>query len=212
MRMRKKKYAKERIAKCGQLFLPDPKEYRGKWKELFGNDYPVIIEIGCGKGAFMLQTAKLHSNINYLAIEKCVDCLVIALESAAACHLTNVRFSDLNAEEVEEVFEPGECGGIYLNFSDPWPKTKQAKRRLTHSSFLKKYRRILAEDGAIYFKTDNTALFDFSIGEFEKEQWTLSHLTYDLHNSGFEGNIMTEYETNFTQKGFPICRVEARKN
>jgi tRNA (guanine-N7-)-methyltransferase len=211
MRMRRKKHARERIERCGQLFLADPKAYRGKWQELFGNSNPIMLEIGCGKGSFIAQTATQNPDINYIAIEKCVDCLVIAVERAATLQLPNVRFIDCNAEVLEEIFLPGECKRIFLNFSDPWPKVRQAKRRLPHSRFLRKYWAVLDANGAVFLKTDNIGLFEFAIAEFLKEDWKLSDITYDLHNSGFMGNVMTEYEINFTQKGIPICRLEARK-
>ncbi len=168
------------------------------------------MEIGCGKGSFIVELARRHPDRNYIAVEKISDVILLAMEKAKAAELTNVRFLIGDAGTLTEVFKKGDISRIYLNFSDPWPKAGYAKRRLTHRGFLEKYKSILTDDGEIHFKTDNRALFDFSLEEFEACGFALRNVTNDLHNSPYnEGNIVTEYETNFSAKGFTINRVEA---
>ena len=209
MRMRKKKNCAARIMKCASLHITEPERYKGNWREVFGNDAPIHIEIGCGKGAFVTGMAKKYPDINFIAIEKVEDVIVMAMERAMRDELTNVRFMDMDAERIEDFFEKGEVSRIYLNFSDPWKKSKQAKRRLTHKIFLDKYKRVLNEGDYIWFKTDNMKLFEFSLNSFAAENFKLEHITLDLHNSGFENNIVTEYEQKFIDLGQPIYRLEA---
>lgn len=209
MRMRKKKNCDIRMERCKDVWIKDPENYKGKWHELFGNDNPIHIEIGCGKGRFITETAKINPDINYIAIEKVEDVIVMAMEKAVAANLSNVVFIDMDAEMIEEVFEKGEIKRIYLNFSDPWKKNKQAKRRLTHKNFLDRYKNVLENSDYIFFKTDNRQLFEFSLNSFADNNFKMSNITLDLHNSGFEGNIMTEYEQRFFDLGMPIYRVEA---
>lgn len=209
MRMRKKKHCAERLEKCESLWIKNPEELKGKWSGLFGNDNPIYIEIGCGKGKFITETAAQNPDINYVAIDVVPDVLVIALEKAAALKLSNLRFIIADAQKLEEYFEQYEISRIYLNFSDPWKKNKQAKRRLTHKNFLDIYKRLLKNGDFIYFKTDNKALFEFSLNSFAAENFKMQNITFDLHNSSFEGNVMTEYETRFAEQGMPIYRVEA---
>ena len=207
MRMRRKKNRDSRFENCIDLVSTEPLENKGKWKEVFENDNPVHLEIGCGKGGFILELAKRNPDINYVAMEKCLDALIIALEKAKNEELKNVIYICDDAEKLPEMFEKDEVSRIYLNFSDPWKKARQAKRRLTHRRFLEKYKQILVADGEIHFKTDNRPLFDFSLEEFAETGVNVSELTYDLHNSEYnEGNIMTEYEKTFSQKGFTINR------
>ena len=207
MRMRRKKNRDSRFENCIQLVATEPFENKGKWKEVFGNDNPVHLEIGCGKGGFILELAKRNPDINYVAMEKCLDALILALEKAKKDELKNVIYICDDAEKLPEMFEKNEVSRIYLNFSDPWKKARQAKRRLTHRRFLDKYKTILVEDGEIHFKTDNRPLFDFSLEEFAETGVKVSDLTFDLHNSEYnEGNIMTEYEKTFSGKGFTINR------
>jgi len=209
MRMRKKKNCGERMEKCSQVWIKNPSEYKGKWNEFFGNKNDIFIEIGCGKGRFITETAKINPDKNYIAIEKVEDVIVMAMEKATEAELTNVIFVDMDAEKIEGIFEKGEIKGIYLNFSDPWKKNKQAKRRLTHKNFLDRYKNVLNEGDYIYFKTDNRPLFEFSLNSFAEENYKLKNITLDLHNSKFEGNIMTEYEQRFAEMGMPIYRLEA---
>lgn len=207
MRMRRKKNRDSRFENCIDLVATEPLENKGKWKQVFENDNPVHLEIGCGKGGFILELAKRNPDINYVAMEKCLDALIIALEKAKNEELKNVIYICDDAEKLPEMFEKDEVSRIYLNFSDPWKKARQAKRRLTHRRFLEKYKQILVADGEIHFKTDNRPLFDFSLEEFAETGVNVSELTYDLHNSEYnEGNIMTEYEKTFSQKGFTINR------
>ena len=209
MRMRKKKNCAARIERCGDIRITEPEQYKGKWHEVFGNDNPIHIEIGCGKGAFVTGMAELHPDINFIAIEKVEDVIVMAMEKAVAKELSNVRFMDMDAERLEDFFEKGEIKRIYLNFSDPWKKNKQAKRRLTHKNFLDRYKRVLNNGDYIWFKTDNIKLFEFSLNSFAQENFKLRNITLDLHNSGFEGNVITEYEQRFLDLGQPIYRLEA---
>lgn len=209
MRMRKKKNCVARMEKCSDIWIKNPEAYKGKWKELFGNENPIHIEIGCGKGNFIVGMAKQHPDINFIAIEKVEDVLVMAMEKAIAAELTNVLFMDMDAERIEDFFEFGEIKRIYLNFSDPWKKNKQAKRRLTHKRFLDRYKKVLKPGDYIWFKTDNKGLFEFSLNSFCEENFKLSNITLDLHASGFEGNVMTEYEQRFCELGMPIYRLEA---
>lgn len=209
MRMRKKKNCAARMERCAALRIAEPEQYKGNWKDVFGSDNPIHIEIGCGKGAFITGMAKAHPDVNFIAIEKVEDVIVMAMEKAMAAELTNVRFMDLDAERIEDFFERGEVSRIYLNFSDPWKKGKQAKRRLTHKRFLDRYKTILPLGGEIWFKTDNQKLFEFSLNSFAEENFKMKNITLDLHNSDFEGNIVTEYEQKFLDLGQPIYRLEA---
>lgn len=175
--------------------------------------FPIHLEIGCGKGTFILETAKRNPDIMFVAMEKVTDVLMLAAEKIKAADLPNVKLWNGGAEHIAEWFQPGDVQRIYLNFSDPWPKAKHAKRRLTYESFLDIYRTVLTDDGEIFFKTDNRPLFDFSLDEFQRCGYLLRNLTYDLHNSQWnENNIVTEYEANYSAKGFPINRVEAVMN
>lgn len=209
MRMRKKKNCSARMERCADIWVREPELLKGKWSERFGNDNPIHIEIGCGKGNFIVGMAKLHPDINFIAIEKVEDVIVMAMEKAKEAGLTNVLFTDMDAEKTEEVFERGEICHIYLNFSDPWKKNKQAKRRLTHKRFLDRYKAVLTEGDYIWFKTDNRALFEFSLNSFAQENYKLENISFDLHNSDFKDNVMTEYEQKFFEAGMPIYRLEA---
>lgn len=209
MRMRKKKNCGARMEKCADIWIRDAAELKGKWTSRFGNDNPIHIEIGCGKGNFIVGMAEMYPDVNFIAIEKVEDVIVMAMEKAKEAELTNVLFTDMDAEKIEDVFERGEIRRIYLNFSDPWKKKKQAKRRLTHKRFLDRYKAVLLEGDYICFKTDNKALFEFSVNSFAEENFKLSNITCDLHNSDFEGNVMTEYEKRFSDMGMPIYRLEA---
>ncbi len=209
MRMRKKKHCAERLERCESLWIKNPEELKGKWSEIFGNDNPIHIEVGCGKGQFVTQMAALNPDVNYIAIDVVPDVLVIALEKATAAEVSNVRFIIADANKLCDYFEFAEISRIYLNFSDPWKKNKQAKRRLTHKNFLDIYKKLLRQGDYIFFKTDNRPLFEFSLNSFAQENYKMQNITFDLHNSKFEGNVMTEYETRFAEQGLPIYRVEA---
>lgn len=212
MRLRNVPGAKETIIQS-DFSIQEPKTYRGKWKEEFKNENPIHIEIGMGKGKFILEMAERNPEINYIGIEKYSSVLVRAVEKTENFEGENLRLIRMDAEEIEEVFAPEEVDRIYLNFSDPWPKDRHAKRRLTSARFLERYDHILAPDGRIMFKTDNRNLFDFSLEQIKEAGWILENYTYDLHNSEFnEGNVMTEYEEKFSAKGNPICRLTAYRH
>ncbi len=212
MRLRNVPGAKETIIQS-DFSIQEPKTYRGKWKEEFKNENSIHIEIGMGKGKFILEMAERNPEINYIGIEKYSSVLVRAVEKTENFEGENLRLIRMDAEEIEEVFAPEEVDRIYLNFSDPWPKDRHAKRRLTSARFLERYDHILAPDGRIMFKTDNRNLFDFSLKQIEEAGWILENYTYDLHNSKFnEGNVMTEYEEKFSAKGNPICRLTAYRH
>ncbi len=212
MRVKKKKHGAERMAACGDIVINDLTLANKNPKNLFDDDNEVRIEIGCGKGDFIVGTAAQNPDVNFLAIERVHDVLVMAAEKIKAAGLTNVRVCCCDAKSLTELFDSKSIDRIYLNFSDPWPKARHEKRRLTHRSFLDIYKTILKDDGEIHFKTDNRGLFDFSVEEFKEMGWELNKLTYDLHNSEFmENNVMTEYERRFSGLGFNINRVEAKK-
>ena len=207
MRMRRKKNRDARFDNCIDIAVLNPENHKGKWNELFSNSNPVHVEIGCGKGGFILELARRNPEINYVAIEKCLDVIILAMEKIKAAEIKNVKFYCGDANNLTDIFENGEVERIYLNFSDPWKKSKQAKRRLTYVTFLEKYKQILTGDGQVHFKTDNRPLFDFSLEQFEEFGANVSELTFDLHNSEYnDNNIMTEYEKNFSEKGFTINR------
>lgn len=207
MRVRKKKNCDTRLEKSGSLWIREPESLKARWHEEFGNDNPIHIEIGCGKGRFICEMARKYPEINFVAIEVVKDVMVIAMEKAEPLGLSNLRFIIGDAAKLSDYFEKGEAERIYLNFSDPWKKKKQAKRRLTHKNFLDVYKRVLNNGDMICFKTDNQKLFEFSLNSFAAENYKMSEITFDLHNSGIEDNVMTEYETRFAEAGMPIYRV-----
>lgn len=210
MRLRNVKGSRETIAANDYVMhLPEEYEsYKGHWKEFFGNENPIHIEIGMGKGQFIMELAKTNPDINYIGIEKYSSVLVRALEKRPELETKNLIFIRMDAEDIVKVFDKDEIDRIYLNFSDPWPKDRHAKRRLTSTQFLSKYNQFLQPDGKVIFKTDNRPLFDFSLEQIEEADWILENHTFDLHNSEFvEGNVMTEYETKFVAEGKPICRM-----
>lgn len=209
MRLRNIPGAREEML-VNPYVIQEPETHRGCWRELFGNNRPLHIEIGMGKGQFLTALAAQNPDINYLGIEKYASVLLRAVEKQETLALPNLRFLRFDAEELETVFSAGEVERIYLNFSDPWPKDRHAKRRLTSTRFLERYSHILAPTGYVAFKTDNRNLFDFSVEQAQEAGWLLSEVTYDLHRSPYaEGNIMTEYEERFSSQGNPICRFVA---
>lgn len=208
MRMRKKKHREDRLDACSHLLIEDITAYDNKLRDIFGDEKPLHIEIGCGKGKFITELAAKNPDINYIAFEKNLDVLVLASEKINKAGLNNVRFVAGDACILEHMNTENEIERIYINFCDPWKKTRQAKRRLTHENFLKIYEKLLADGGEVHFKTDNTKLFEFSLNSFSAYGLMMKNITLDLHNSEFEGNIMTEYETLFSEKGQPIYRCE----
>ena len=209
MRLRNIPGAREEML-VNPFIVQDPERLRGCWRAEFGNQNPLRIEIGMGKGQFLLTLAQQNPDVNYVGIEKYSSVLIRALARQEELKLQNLRLIRYDAETIDELFADGEVNRIYLNFSDPWPKDRHAKRRLTSDRFLARYARILAPEGRVEFKTDNTDLFDFSLESAESCGWTLSEVTRDLHNSpAAEGNVMTEYEERFSALGNPICRLVA---
>ncbi|MBC8535375.1 tRNA (guanosine(46)-N7)-methyltransferase TrmB [Feifania hominis] len=211
MRPRKKKNLAARLERVADYRMENPQEYRGRWQQAFErpSGQKIMVEIGCGKGQFICEMASRHPEINFVAIEKVPDVIVMANEKIAALELKNVKLILGDAAMLEEIFEQNECQRIYINFCDPWPKARHAKRRLTSKGFLASYRRVLEPGGEIHFKTDNRPLFDFSVESFQNEGYQLKNVCYDLHNSDFAENIVTEYEKTFSEKGFAINRLEA---
>lgn len=208
MRMRKKKHREDRLEACSHLLIEDITQYSGNLHKIFSDDKPLHIEIGCGKGKFITELAARNPDINYIAFEKNLDVLVLASEKINNAGLDNVRFVAGDASILEQMDINDEIDRIYINFCDPWKKKRQAKRRLTHENFLKLYEKLLVQGGEVHFKTDNTKLFEFSLNSFSGYGLMMKNITLDLHNSEFEGNIMTEYETLFSEKGQPIYRCE----
>lgn len=207
MRLRNIKGADEKIA-TSEYVIQNPAEWKNKWNEYFNNGKPVHIEIGMGKGQFLHTMAKLNPDINYVGIEKYSSVLLRAIQKMEEEEVFNLKFICIDAKEVDEVFGEGEVDKIYLNFSDPWPKDKHAKRRLPSREFLAKYDAILKKDGFLEFKTDNRGLFDFAVEELPEAGWKAKVITYDLHNDEelCKGNVMTEYEEKFSSMGNPICK------
>lgn len=212
MRLRNVPGARETIIE-NQFSIQEPEQKKGKWAEVFGNDHPIHIEVGMGKGQFIIEMAKRNPEINYIGIEKYSSVLVRAVEKLEDFEQDNLRLIRMDAENIEEVFDKDEVDRIYLNFSDPWPKDRHAKRRLTSTRFLERYNNILTPEGRVMFKTDNKDLFDFSLEQVEEAGWILENHTYDLHHSEYnEENVMTEYEEKFSAKGNPICRLVAYRH
>jgi len=208
MRMRKKKNADARMTACSYLKIDDPLQYKGRWKKDISDGKDIYLEIGCGKGTFVTELAKRNPDKFYIAMEVVPDVIMLAMEKARDAGLDNVKFVCFNADGLCDVFEDNELCGIYLNFSDPWPKNRHYKRRLTYISFLEKYKKVIKNGGNIFFKTDNRPLFDFSLVQFYDAKIPLCQVTTDLHTSMWEeGNIHTEYEDNFSAKGFKINRL-----
>ena len=187
------------------------KEKKGTWQQIFGNDHPIRIEVGMGKGQFILEQASRNPDVNFVGIEKYSTVLLKAIRKREQMELSNIYFLCEDARELAEIFGPGEVERIYLNFSDPWPKARHVKRRLTSTEFFARYDKILAEDGTVEFKTDNTELFNFSLEQIREYGWTVLSYTYDLHHHEEmnKGNIMTEYEEKFSAKGNPINKLIA---
>lgn len=212
MRLRNVPGSRETIADS-VFAINEPTELKGKWNEEFGNDNPIRIEIGMGKGKFITQLAMENPDINYVGIEKYSSVLVRAIEKCEGTEIKNLRFIRMEAEYICEVFDQGEVDKIYLNFSDPWPKDRHAKRRLTSKQFFERYNIILKKDGFVEFKTDNDLLFQFSLEQVPEAGWNLVQYTWDLHNNEemVQGNIMTEYESKFSAMGNPIHKLIANR-
>ncbi len=212
MRLRNVPGSREAIADS-PLSVNEPTENKGKWNKIFGNNNPIRIEIGMGKGKFITTLAEQNPDINYVGIEKYSSVLIRAIEKCEDKEINNLKFIRMEAEYIEDVFAEGEVDRIYLNFSDPWPKDRHAKRRLTSKQFFDRYDVILKKDGVVEFKTDNDQLFEFSLEQVPEAGWQLIANTWDLHNDEKlgEGNVMTEYESKFSSMGNPIHKLIAKR-
>ncbi len=211
MRMRKKPNLGPRMERCERVWLREPDQLKGNWRSLMPEARQIRVEVGCGKGSFTVKTAQAEPDVLIIAMEKVPDALVMAMEKAMAMELTNVFFISDDVTRIDEIFEPGEVDRLYINFCDPWPRKKSAKRRLTYRDFLEKYKKVLKPGSVIEFKTDNSPLFEFSLEEFEACGLELRNVTRDLHADGPVG-IMTDYEARFHEMGTPINRCEAIVN
>ena len=216
MRLRNIPGAKDAVLES-PFTIQEPEARKGVWAAALPKKQPLHIEVGMGKGRFLMDMARLHPEINYVGIEMYDSVLLRALQkreelAAAGETLPNLYFMRMDARNLPEVFDRGEVDRIYLNFSDPWPKARHAKRRLTSREFLERYTKILTEGGVVEFKTDNRDLFDFSLEEVKEAGWTLLAHTFDLHHDDamMEGNVMTEYEEKFSSMGNPICKLICR--
>ncbi|RSI03974.1 tRNA (guanosine(46)-N7)-methyltransferase TrmB [Streptococcus sanguinis] len=209
MRVRNRKGATELLEAHPQYVILNPADAKGRWQEIFGNDHPIHIEVGSGKGAFVSGMAKANPEINYIGIDIQKSVLSYALDKVLATDVPNIKLLWVDGSDLTDYFEEGEIDRLYLNFSDPWPKKRHEKRRLTYQSFLATYQQILPENGEIHFKTDNRGLFEYSLVSFSQYGMKLKGVWLDLHASDFEDNVLTEYEQKFANKGQVIYRVEA---
>lgn len=214
MRVRRVKGAYEELVSYNEIFVSNPSDYKGQWNKLFQNENEIHAEFGGGKGRFIIEMAKRNPDVNYIMVDVITEVLLKAVQNADKAKLPNLKMIKIDLNEVMEYFDESELSRIYLNFSDPWPKKRHFKRRLTYRDFLNKYRYILKPEGWIYFKTDNRTLFEFSLNEFSDLDMKLKNISLHLHEKNNPDNVMTEYEEKFSLKGFHIFRVEAafRKN
>ncbi|MGX7075678.1 MULTISPECIES: tRNA (guanosine(46)-N7)-methyltransferase TrmB [Globicatella] len=209
MRLRNKPWAQDKLDAHPEYVPQEAEQFRGKWQTRFEKVQPLHIEVGSGKGRFIVEMAKAHPEINYISIEIQTSVIVSVLELQLEAQLPNLQILHADGRNLNQYFEPGEVSRIYLNFSDPWPKKRHEKRRLTSADFIKQYEEILVADGEIHFKTDNQGLFEYTLYSFSQYGIKLKQVWLDLHHSDFEGNIMTEYEEKFSSKGNRIYRLEA---
>jgi len=207
MRMRRMKNLESRMEACAAYRITKPAQLRGNWRSLKQDASALWVEVGCGKGKFTAETAQANPDVLLIAVERCREAMVVAMEKAKNMGLTNVFFIDMDVANIEEIFAGFEIHRLFINFPDPWPRKKNAKRRLTHRSFLDKYCRVVREGGEIHFKTDNAPLFEFSVEEFAACGLQVNNLTRNLHENGIVG-IMTGYEEKFHALGTPINRCE----
>lgn len=210
MRVRHKPWAKDKLSAYPQYVVQTPEENKGNWQSIFEQKGPIHIEVGTGKGRFISEMAKANPSINYLGIEIQESVIVTALDRLIEADVPNVKLMNSNAADLTTFFADNEVDRVYLNFSDPWPKTRHEKRRLTYKTFLNTYEKILVKNGEIHFKTDNQGLFEYSLWSFSQYNMLLKYISLDLHNSNYEGNIETEYEEKFSNKGSRIYRCEVQ--
>ena len=208
MRMRKRPNLEPRMQQCGEYLISNPEQQKGHWKELMPQARELRVEVGCGKGGFTVKTAQAEPDVLLIAIERVREAMVLAMEKAKRLGLKNVFFVSMDVANLAQCFVPGEIDLLYINFCDPWPRSKHAKRRLTFHTFLAQYAMALKPGGRIAFKTDNADLFEWSVEQFRENGWELTGVTRDLHERGIQG-IMTDYEEKFHTQGVPICRLEA---
>ncbi len=207
MRMRRMKNLLPRMEACGSYRIADPQMKKGLWRTLKPDADALWVEVGCGKGKFTAETAQANPHVLLIAVERCREAMVVAMEKAQSMGLTNVFFIDMDVAQMESIFDSQEIDRLFINFPDPWPRKKNAKRRLTHRGFLDKYCRVVRPGGELHFKTDNAPLFEFSLEEFAACGLQVNALTRDLHRDGIVG-IMTGYEEKFHALGTPINRCE----
>lgn len=217
MRLRGRKGIRESIESQSDLVILNPQQYRGKWHEVFGNDYPIHAELGMGKGRFISEMSRIHPDVNFIGIDMYDELIRRASEKAreahtdadGSCDLSNIRLVRGNIEKIEEMFAENELERIYLNFSDPWPKKRHARRRLTHQGFVRKYIQLLNDRGEIHFKTDSQSLFEFSLNSFADLGLRMRNISLNLHADGPNpDHVMTEYEMKFSGQGMNIHRCE----
>jgi tRNA (guanine-N7-)-methyltransferase len=201
------KNLESRMEKCAELRIVDPAALKANWRSLKPGCTQLWVEVGCGKGKFTAETAEANPDVLMIAVERCREAMVVAMEKAQTMGLKNVFYIDMDVAEIEEIFAGQEIDRLFINFPDPWPRKKNAKRRLTHRGFLDKYCRVVRTGGEIHYKTDNAPLFEFSVEEFEACGLQVNNLTRDLHANGIVG-IMTGYEEKFHALGTPINRCE----
>lgn len=209
MRLRKKWWARPEMEES-PLVITNPEENKGKWKEIFKNDNEIYLELGCGRGEFVSENAELHKDKNYIAIDLKDEVLVYVLRRVQQKELSNVRIVPLQIAFINEIFDRDEISRIFINFCNPWPKDRHNKRRLTHTKFLEKYKQFVKPKTEIWFKTDNKDLFEASLQYFAESGFEILFHTYDLHESGFEPNVVTEYEKKFTELGMKIMFAKAK--
>jgi len=209
MRLRKKHWARPEL-EASPIVVIKPSNLKGSWKEEFKNNNDIHLELGCGRGGFVSQRAKLHPETNFISIDLKDEVLIYALRKVTEAELQNVRIIPLNIMFIEDLFEKDEISRIYINFCNPWPKDRHNKRRLTHTKFLTEYKKFLKPQGEVWFKTDDTDLFEASIEYFKDSGFDIEFLTYDLHNSDFKDNVVTEYEAKFTGLGMKTMFLLAR--
>ncbi|MBU9721074.1 MULTISPECIES: tRNA (guanosine(46)-N7)-methyltransferase TrmB [Bacillaceae] len=209
MRLRNKPWAERVIVENPQIVEPEPRKWRGKWNEIFGNNHPIHVEVGTGKGRFVTRLGEAHPEWNVIGVEKYDSVIITGVERLQENPQQNVRLLKEDVTELTEFFAPNEIDRLYINFTDPWPKNRHAKRRLTHEGYLKQYKEVLKETGEIHMKTDNQGLFEYSLESLSQFGFKLKNICLDLHKSDIQGNIMTEYEERYNKRGMKIYRVEA---
>ncbi|SNS85452.1 tRNA (guanine-N(7)-)-methyltransferase [Anaerovirgula multivorans] len=211
MRRRKKPGSKEKLLSHQLYLCEEPEKYKGHWNNCFDEKKPIHVELGIGRGQFITTLAELNPDIHYIGIEIKEEILLKAVEKAETKKLKNIKFLWYDVNKINDIFNQGELSRIYINFCDPWPKKRWEKRRLTHRSFLEKYKYILTENGEIHFKTDNEKLFEFSLNEFSYAGLRLNNITFDLHHGETKDPVTTEYEDKFSAMGMKIYRCEGFK-